>query len=400
MKTAALLVLLAAAVAAQGRPGDAEIKAGREALEGDRYDEAVACFERARALAPDDWRGHAYQSLTLVQQAKAEAGQRRREELLRRAEEVAGELVKRDLVDFHDPLYRFIKGIVYSLEGDEAKAYAMLGEALRAPREKFAPYDEIELHKNVQRAFAVSGIRVALQLITRGEFQLAEIELENAARGLPEDDPDRRMLERLFAAVSENVNKLDKAIGHLRKCIELSRNDPVVVEELTGTIVLIYLNHEEIEKGRAELDKAPKDSRQADLVAARCMLACKDALRERGTRLDEAMAFVREAMRSYPPESVYRLVLLYKDLLLTKVGNREAQTPEGEALLREAIPILSREIDRRPECPQLYFALYRIYKLLGNAEQERRYQDLHERKKKDFEHQEKYDQHGWPRCGS
>jgi tetratricopeptide (TPR) repeat protein len=399
VKTAALL-LLAAVAAAQARPDDAEIAAGRNAFEAGEYDEAVACFARARALAPGDWRGHAYQSLALLQQAQGDTPLRRREELLRDAERIAGELVKRDLVDFHDPLYRFIKGRIYFLEGDHAKAYAILGEALRAPQEKFASYDEIDLRKMVQRAFAVSGIRIALRLITQGKFEQAEIELENAARCLPEEDPERRMLERLFAAVSENLGKFDKAIGHLRKCIEMSRADPVAVEELTGTIALIYLNHEEMKKGRLVLAEAPKDSRQVDLVVARCTLACKDALRERGSKLDEATAYVREAMRSFPPENVYRLVVLYRDLLLTKVGMREAQTPEGRALLEEAIPIFQREIDRRPECPQLYFALYRYYKLLGNAEQERRYQDLHDRKRKDFEHQEKYDQRGWPRCGS
>ena len=397
---AAALLLLAAAAAAQGRPDEAEIRAGREAFEAGRFDDAALCFERARALAPDDWRGHAYLSLTLVQQAMGETSLVRRAEQLRRAETIAGELVKRDLVDFHDPLYRFVKGLVYSIEGDQGKAYAMLGEALKAPREKFAPYDEIQLHRMVQRAFSASGIRIALHLITQGQFEQAEIELENAARGLPEDDPERRMLERLFAAVSENLQKLDKAIAHLENCKKMCKDDPVAVEELTGTIALIYLQHEEVEKGREVLAKAPNDSRQVDLVAARCMLACKDALRERGARLDEALDFLRASMRSYPPENVYRLVLLYRNLVDAKVGQREAKTPEGEALLREAIPIYLREVDRRPECPQLYFALYRIYRLLGDAEQERRYQDLYERKKKDFEHQEKYDQHGWPRCGS
>jgi tetratricopeptide (TPR) repeat protein len=399
VRTAALL-LLAGAASAQGRPDDGEIRAGREAFDAARYDEALACFERARVLAPDDWRGHAYVSLTLVQKAMGESSLRRCEEYLRKAGEAGGELVKRNLVDFHDPLYRFIRGVIYSIEGDHGRAHATLGEAMRAPREKFAPYDEIELHRMVRRSFAVAALRISLHLITQGKFEQAEVELENAARVLPENDPERRFLERLFAAVSENLGKLEKAIGHLRKCIEMSGDDALAIEELTGTIALIYLGHEEVEKGRAVLAEAPKDSRQVDVVAARCMLACKDALRERGTRLDEAMAYVREAMLSYPPENVYRLILLYRNLLEAKVGMRERQTPEGEALLKEAIPMYQREIDRRPECPQLYFALYRIYKLLGDAEQERRYQDLHERKKKDFEHQEKYDQHGWPRCGS
>lgn len=174
----------------------------------------------------------------------------------------------------------------------------------------------------------------------------------------------------------------------------------MVVQELTATIAVIHIVHEEVEKGRAVLAEAPKDSRQPDLVAARCTLVVKDALRERGERLDEAMTVLREAMRSAAAENVYRLALLYRDVLLTRIGPREAQTPEGRALLEEAIAIFQREIELRPECPPLYFAIYRCYKLLGDAEQERRYQDLHEGKKKEFEHQEKYDQNGHPRCGN
>jgi hypothetical protein len=182
--------------------------------------------------------------------------------------------------------------------------------------------------------------------------------------------------------------------------MELTKHDPVAVEELTATIALIHLVHEEIDKGRAVLAELPEDSTQPDVVAARCTLVMKDALRDRGDRLDEGLAYVKELLRSHPADTAYRLVLIYRTLLDAKVGPREAQTAEGRALLEEAIPIYKREIDRRPECPPLYFALYRIYKLLGNAEEERRYQDLHERKKKDFEHQEKYDQRGWPRCGN
>lgn len=398
MKPAALL-LLAAAALAQGRPDQAEIEAGRAAFDAAKYDDALACFVRACALDPQDWRGHAYQSLTLVQLAMGDSDPRRREGLLREAESVGGDLVKRNLVEFHDPLYRFIRGIVLSVQGDDAKAYAVLGDALRAPREKFAPYDEIELHRMVARAFAVSAIHVALRFITQGQFEQAEIELENAARYLPEDDSEQRMLQRLFAATSESLSKVDKAVGHLRKCIELSKGDQPAIDELMGTIAVIYLTHEEIDEGRKVLEEAPKDSRQPDLVAARCTLVAKEALRD-PAKLDDGISYLRAAMRTYPPENVYRLVLLYRDLLFTKVGQREAATPEGKALLDEAIPIFKREVDRRPECPPLYFALYRIYKFLGDGEQERRYQDLYERKKKDFEHQERYDQHGWPRCGN
>ncbi|HEX5139163.1 MAG TPA: hypothetical protein VFY93_19500 [Planctomycetota bacterium] len=399
MRRLALLVL-AAAAAAQGQSADAELRAGRQAFDAERFDEALACFTRAEALDPADWRGATYRSMTLLQLAMGHVDTRQREALLLEAERVAGDLVKRGLVEFHDPLYRFIRGVIYSIQGDDGKAYEILGEALKAPREKFAPYDEVELHRMVLRAFSVSALHVARRQIAQGLFERAEVELERAAKGIREDDRERQLLERLFAAVSENLSKIEKAVEHLRKCIELSKQDPVAVEELTATIAIIYLVHEDIDKGRAVLAEIPEDSRQPDVVAARCTLAMKDALKERGDRLDEALAYVKDAMRTSPPEYVYKIVLIYRTLLDAKVGPREAETPEGRALLEEAIPIFKREIDRRPECPPLYFALYRIYKLLGNAEEERRYQDLHERKKKDFEHQEKYDQRGWPRCGN
>lgn len=392
------LLLLCVAAAAQGRPADGDIAAGRQAFDEGKYGDAITCFARARLVDPLDWRGHAYTSLTLIQQAMRETGVRR-QDLVREAERVGGELVKLDLCDFHDPLYRFIKGLVSSIEGNDTRAYVIFGEALKAPPEKFARYEEVELFRQLQRACAVCGIRVAGILLAAGRFELAETEMEKAAALLPKDDPERARFERVFAAVSENVNKIDKAVAHLRACIALSK-DPAAVDELTGTIALIYINHEELEKGREVLAHASKESRQPELVAARCTLLVRDALREGGARLDEAMSQLRDAMRPYPQEQVYRLVLLYRDLLLTRVGAREAQTPEGQALLKEAVPILLREIERRPECPPLYFALYRVFKLLGDAEQERRYQDLHERRKQEFESLDKYDQYGRPRCGN
>jgi len=399
VRTLALLLLLAAAVPAQERTYEAEIIAGREAFEARKFADALPCFRRAAALRPDDWRGLAYESITLIQLAQEMTDAHQRENILREAERVAGELVRNGIVEFHDPLYRFLRGLIYSLAGDQVKAYGVLTDALRAPREKFAPYDEIDLHGQVQRALSVSADLIAERLIAAGQFERAETELGIASSGLPKGDPERQRFERLSAAVAENLDKIDKAVAHLRTCIELSKSDPLVVDELTATIALIYINHEEPDKGRAVLAEAPKDSRQPDLVAARCTLVAREALREHD-RLDEAMAYVKEAMRSYPKEYAYRLVLLYRDLLLARIGQREAQTPEGRALLEEAIPIFQREIELRPECPPLYFAVYRCYKLLGNADEERRYQDLHEQKKKEFEHLDKYDQRGWPRCGN
>jgi tetratricopeptide (TPR) repeat protein len=390
------LLLLAAAARAQG-PHDAEILAGRQAFEARKYEEAIACFRRAAAINPADWRGHAYESLALLQLAMVEPDRNEREALLREAERVAGELVKRNLLEFHDPLYRLVRGLSQYIQGDYARAHATLAEALRTPSQKFARYAEIDLHRSVQRAFSLAAMRIAQRLVAAGRFEEAEIELGNAAKGIPDDDPERPALERLLAAVAENLSKYDKAVAHLRKCIELRKDDAATVHELTGTIALIYLLREEYDKGRAVLDEAPKDSRQPDLVVARCTLIVKEALRDR-SRLDAAIASLKATMRSHPPEYVYRLALLYRDLVFAKVGQQEVGTPEGRALLDEAMAIFKREIERRPECPQLYYALYRAYKLLGDAEQERRYQELHELKKKELDRLEKYDERGAPRC--
>jgi tetratricopeptide (TPR) repeat protein len=269
---------------------------------------------------------------------------------------------------------------------------------VRAPRDKFRRYDEINLRGLADRAFAISGIEYGTSLIMLGGFEEADVVLEEAARYLPDNDPERRVVERLLAVTAERLGKREKAVAHIRTCIALSKSDAWTVQELLATITLIELTAEDLEAGRKALAEAPADSRHPDVVAARCTLVTKEALRDM-TRLDEAIGHVREAMRSHPPDDTYRLVRLYKDLVLTKVGAREAQTPEGKALLEEAIGICKHEIDLRPECPPLYFAVYRMYKLLGNAEQEIRYQELHERKKKEWEHKEKYDQRGRPRCG-
>jgi len=394
-----LLLLLAGPAAPQAQPADAAIAAGRADFQAGRYEEALTHFAEARAIAPEDWRGHALQSMTLIQQAIEEPDPRRREALLREAEGVAGVMVKLRLVEFHDPLYRFIRGLVISIQGDDAKAYAVLAEALRSPRAKFARYDEIDLRGLVERAYAVAAVRVASRLIRMGKFEPADVELDRAGKYLKEGDPQRYELERLLAVTSEHLGRRDKAIEHIRRCMELRKDDPGTVQEFVGVIALVYLANEDLENGRKILDgEAPADSRNPEIVAARCTLVFREALRDR-SRLDQALDYLRREMKAYAPEDVYRLVLLYKDLVLAKVGQREAQTEPGKALLREAIPILEREIGRRPECPPLYYALYRIHKLLGDVENERRYQELHEKKKEEWEHQEKYDARGRPRCG-
>ena len=382
---------------AQPRRNDADIAAGRRLFETGKLDEAMKHFARAQALEPDDWRGYAYVSMTLLQKAATEKDRRRRLGLLDEAQKVAAVLVKRGLVDLRDPLYKFIRGVALSLSGEDSKAYYEMKAALRSPASAFARYEEIELRSNVRRSYGVAALAIAARLINVAKFEDADTELAEAGKYIPEDDPNRARHQRLTAVVSEHLSQIDRAVEHLRNCIRLSGDAPEVRDELLGVIAMIYLNNERIEEGRRVLEEeADKKSNHRDLVAARCTLHYKVALRERGEALDEALRYFRKVIATYPVEERYRLVDQFVALVLAKVG--PAQVEQEKSLLEEAIDMALPEIERRPECPSLYYGLYRIYKLLGDTKQEIRYQALHERKKKDWEHKEMYDASGRPRC--
>jgi tetratricopeptide (TPR) repeat protein len=397
VKRAVLALLLGTVAHAQERPADAEIALGRAAFDAGEYQEALARFARAAEIDPDDWRGYACHALTLVRQAAAEPDHRRREGVLREAERVAGILVKRRLIEFHDPLYRFVQGIVLQVGGEDAKAREALSDALRAPRERYARYEEIGFRRMVERAFAISSLRIGWRHVAAGRFEDADTELKIAARYLPAGDPEQSRLERLLAAAAEALGRRDEAVAHVRRAIDLAK-DAREVDELRGTIAMIHLASEDFEKARAALAEARADSRHPEIVAARCTLLAKEALRER-TKLDDALAAVRDAFRACPPEDAYRIAMAFVDLVLAKVGPREAATPDGRALLEEAAGISKRQIELRPECPPPYHALSRIHALLGDAEEARRLEGLHESRKRDWAHQEKYDHRGRPRCG-
>ena len=84
------------------------------------------------------------------------------------------------------------------------------------------------------------------------------------------------------------------------------------------------------------------------------------------------------------------------ELILEKVGPRDAD--KERALLDSAVRLAKIEIDRRPECPSLYFFLHRIYKLLGKENLAIHYQDLHARKKDEYDRKEHCDELGRPLC--
>lgn len=393
-----LLGALCTGVLAQGYVD--EIKAGRRHYEAGRFDEALPHFAKARTIDPDDWRGHAWQIFTLVEQARREEDRTRRAALLQEAEAVTSVLIKRKLVLFQDPLYKFALGIIYDLRQDQARAFDAFRQAYRAPRDKFPRYREIQLRENVEHAFAMASVQLATWLIMRGgerQFDRADRLLEEADRLLEEDDPERILLERQFAVVSENLQRHDKAIRHLRRCIELTKDDPAAVQEVTAAIALIHFNREEFEKGTAVLKELPPDCKHPEVIAARATALYKQAMAAPDSEaMTIALAHHREAIRQLAVRDRNRLVVPFVELVLEKVGPRDVE--QERALLREAEQLAKREIDIRPECPSLYFHLYRLYRLLGKENLAIHYQDLHKQKKEEYADKDHYDERGRPRC--
>ncbi|MHC4163498.1 MAG: tetratricopeptide repeat protein, partial [Planctomycetota bacterium] len=221
--------------------------------------------------------------------------------------------------------------------------------------------------------------------------------LEEAARLLPQDDPDRILLERQSAVVSENLQRYDKAIQHLRRCIELTKGDPRAVQGITGAIAMIYFDSEKFEKGAKVLQELPPDCKHPEVIAARAMAHYKQAIAAPdGEEMDAALAHHREAIQKLAVRDRNRLVVPFVELVLEKVGPRDVE--KERALLKEAEQMAKREIDIRPECPSLYFHLYRIYRLLGKENLAIHYEDLHKQKKEEYRHKDHYDGRGRPRC--
>ncbi len=112
--------------------------------------------------------------------------------------------------------------------------------------------------------------------------------------------------------------------------------------------------------------------------------------------LDKALDEHRRVMKILAQHEVYRLAEQFADIVLEKVGPRDVE--KEVKLLDETIALLEQERARRPECPGLYFALYKLHKLRGAKEKEVYYQELHTRKKAEWDRKAQYDANGRPRC--
>ena len=298
---------------------------------------------------------------------------------------------------FQDPLYKFMRGLHFDLIEDGPRAREYLRQAYRAPHAKFRRYAEIDLRGSVERAFAKVTVALATRFIMSGGFEKADVMLDEVAGLLPDDDPGRVAFERQSAAVSEHLARHEKAIGHLRRCIALSGNDPKVVQELTGAIAMIHFKVEDFEKGAKVLAELPPDCKHPDVIVARATSLYKQAIRAPDSKtMVDALRFHRRAIEDFAADDRHRLVVPYVELILEKVGPRDVE--KERALLDSAVKLAKIELDRRPECPSLYFFLYRIYKLVGKENLAIHYRELHAQKKEEYTKKEHYDDLGRPRC--
>ena len=310
---------------------------------------------------------------------------------------MAGVLVKNKIVLFQDPLYKVMRGLHFDLIEDGTRAREYLRQAYRAPHAKFRRYAEIDLRGSVERAFATVTVALATRFIMIGGFEKADVMLDEVAGLLPDDDPGRVAFERQSAAVSEHLARHEKAIGHLRRCIALSGNDPKVVQELTGAIAMIHFKVEDFEKGAKVLAELPPDCKHPDVIVARATSLYKQAIRAPDSKtMVDALRFHRRAIEDFAADDRHRLVVPYVELILEKVGPRDVE--KERALLDSAVKLAKIELDRRPECPSLYFFLYRIYKLVGKENLAIHYRELHAQKKEEYTKKEHYDDLGRPRC--
>ncbi len=372
---------------------------GRKLLNARKWSEAAEIFRRARELVPTDWRGHAFQAVAHIQDAVEETEPDRRMGLLQQAGRIASDLPKRAGTRMTDPMYLYLRGVIMSAKSRDEQAYRTLSRVMKAPRPMLARYQDLQLADNAKMAFAQASLRLAGRMMTNGEFAKSLPVLQKANQGLDKLQGSRSiraLLERRLGVACEQIANYDNAIKHLKKCIELN-DDRALTEELTASIALILFNLERMDEGRKILHELGRETTHPEVTAARCMMRYKLAMRAPDGRvMDDALRYIREAMKKFPERDRYFLAKLLADLALEKV--QPADAANHRPLLLEMVQTLKTEADHRPECPGVYYRLRRLLQLLGDHKQELYYDRLFAAKKRDFDQKQKYDHQGRPRC--
>jgi len=365
-------------------------------LQGD-HAEAIRHFARARRIYPQDWRGHTLQALSLIEMARTEKDPVRKDALYKEARAMQAPLVKQAGMKFDSPLRYYLNGLEAAGRNNAEMAFRYFSKAHRYPAARFERYEPIQLRANVRASYALVTLDIGTKFIGRGKYEEANQFLEEAEKLLPERDERRMALHVNLAAAKEGIGQFEASIDHLRiyERLALAKGDREAAREAVASIALIHVILKEPEKAKKVLAELPEDTRIEKAIEARCGLKRLQTQRNPELLL-ETLAYYREQIQLYPEEDRQRLVIPYAELLSGSLSRRDVA--EHRALLEQAVEMLEKERRLHPECPAPYWFLSRLYGLLGEDKRSEQLKRLHEKKKEEYEHMDKYDADGRTRC--
>jgi len=397
VRMATILGVLAACAYAQeeAQTADQLFRAGLRKYETGDFHKATDLFDDACRANPVDWRAQFYRGLTLAQLASRERDAARRNSLFEQAYTAVDRLTKATGSHFNDPLVLFLEGYIATRSGHYERGYERLSVANSVPRLGWKRYSSLKLRSNVQETLGIAAMRLGHKTLLAGDFETAHTLLNEANRLLPKDNEQRNDLEQNLAVVAEGLGMFELAEKHLRKCAERM---PERREEFLGVIATMWFGQEKLAHAKAVLDEVPKTSRDPDVVRARAAFMRELGLKAGfGPPMDKAIVFFRDTLKWYPKDRSDRLVLDWSKLIDEMI--RPGTEADHKKLLTEIVAHLRSEVKLRPECPSFYWYLHRFEFMRGNVDEAARLKLLHERKQREWDKADKYDQFGRPRCG-
>jgi tetratricopeptide (TPR) repeat protein len=393
------LVCLCSTLPAQTVPAEyvQNLKKGVELHLAQEYEEALTYLARARRIYPQDWRGHTWQALTLINMASGEKDLRRRDALIDEAKAMQSPLLKQAGMLFQSPLRMYLNGLANSTRGDAAGAYREFRKAFLAKPELFKKYESIELRKHVKNGYALASLDLGVSVIIQAQYEDALRFLAQADQHLGANHTHRLVLHSNHALVCEALGQFELALKHIHRCIEICEKSGEKDKAIgyRASTAMIHLQKKDVDKARKILDALPKDSVLQRVIQARCRLRLIETERD-PSKLLETLAFFRKQLKHYPEDGRMRLIVDYGELVVTYMGRRQAD--ENRDLILKMIEMVEKERKLHPECPALYWILSKSHRLLGDMEKALTFERLHEQKRKEYETKHRFDSKGRNRC--
>ncbi|MFQ5843494.1 MAG: tetratricopeptide repeat protein [Planctomycetota bacterium] len=299
---------------------------------------------------------------------------------------------------YTDPLTLYLLGLVDYYQGRYKPAIDRLELGLNSPPRRRERYRGIEIRDAFRRALSRAYSDYGASYLNHGAFEDAGRLLQRAEGYVVDrDNPARVELLQRLAVVDEVLTRFDRAVERLRECIRIKPEDK---EAFLGMIVRVYISTQRLDEARRVLAEASRASRNPQIIRARCALAQQEAMRtHEEAAIRRALDLYRKEIGLARQDMRYRLVKEFGQLVRDIV--HPARVQEHRPLLKELEALTLEEVERHPECPELYFILKWIYQLLGDGEKQARYEKLHDQKRKEFDRRspkDRFDRHGRPRC--